>query len=188
MPTFIPISQLNDFTFCPYSIYLHNVYMDTDEILYHAAPQVKGKKAHTAIDNKTSSSKKTNLISLPIFSEDLGLVGRVDCFKKEEQFLIERKYNLKKIYKGHFYQLWAQYFCLIEMGYKISQLAFYEISSNTMMYQNLPQENEKQELKMFIQKMRNFDPLNEFPINENKCVHCIYSPLCDKTKLENVYS
>ena len=27
---YISISTLNDFIFCPYSIYLHNVYMDTD--------------------------------------------------------------------------------------------------------------------------------------------------------------
>ena len=27
---YISISTLNDFIFCPYSIYLHHVYMDTD--------------------------------------------------------------------------------------------------------------------------------------------------------------
>lgn len=32
---YIAISTLNDFIFCPYYIYLHNVYMDTDEGLYH---------------------------------------------------------------------------------------------------------------------------------------------------------
>lgn len=40
---YIPISTLNDFIFCPYSIYLHNVYMDTDEGLYHATPQTRGR-------------------------------------------------------------------------------------------------------------------------------------------------
>lgn len=38
MDDYISISQLNDFIFCPYSIYLHNVYMETDEGLYHATP------------------------------------------------------------------------------------------------------------------------------------------------------
>ena len=38
MEDYISISQLNDFIFCPYSIYLHNVYMETDEGLYHATP------------------------------------------------------------------------------------------------------------------------------------------------------
>lgn len=44
MDDYISISMLNDFVFCPYSIYLHNVYMDTDEGLYHAKPQTIGKK------------------------------------------------------------------------------------------------------------------------------------------------
>lgn len=36
MDNYISISTLNDFIFCPYSIYLHNVYMEADEGLYHA--------------------------------------------------------------------------------------------------------------------------------------------------------
>jgi len=36
MSELIAISTLNDFIFCPYSIYLHNVYMDADEDIYHA--------------------------------------------------------------------------------------------------------------------------------------------------------
>ena len=39
MEDYIAISTLNDFIFCPYSIYLHNVYMETDESVYHATPQ-----------------------------------------------------------------------------------------------------------------------------------------------------
>lgn len=31
MDNLIAISTLNDFIFCPYSIYLHNVYMDMDK-------------------------------------------------------------------------------------------------------------------------------------------------------------
>lgn len=46
MEDYIPISQLNDFVFCPYSIYLHNVYMETDEGLFHTSPQTQGKIAH----------------------------------------------------------------------------------------------------------------------------------------------
>ena len=52
MENTISISTLNDFIFCPYSIYLHNVYMDTDEGLYHAIPQTRGKIAHQSIDSK----------------------------------------------------------------------------------------------------------------------------------------
>ena len=60
--------MLYDFIFCPYSIYLHNVYMDTDERLYHAKPQTRGKISHEAIDNKTASNRKDYLLSLPVYS------------------------------------------------------------------------------------------------------------------------
>ena len=42
MNEYIPLSTLNDFIFCPYSIYLHSVYMESDEDLYKATPQIKG--------------------------------------------------------------------------------------------------------------------------------------------------
>lgn len=58
MIDYIPISTLNDFVFCPYSIYLHNVYMESDEGLYHATPQTMGKIAHKSIDEKTASHSK----------------------------------------------------------------------------------------------------------------------------------
>ena len=46
MEELISISTLNDFIFCPYSIYLHNVYMDVDDSLFHAMPQITGRIAH----------------------------------------------------------------------------------------------------------------------------------------------
>lgn len=41
MDDYIQLSTLNDFIFCPYSIYLHSVYMESDGDLYKAAPQTK---------------------------------------------------------------------------------------------------------------------------------------------------
>lgn len=60
MEDYIPISTLNDFVFCPYSIYLHNIYMSADDGLYHAVPQLKGRSAHNSLDDKTYSSKKND--------------------------------------------------------------------------------------------------------------------------------
>ena len=54
---YISISTLNDFIFCPYSIYLHNVYMESDEGLYHATPQTRGRIAHETIDEKRASNR-----------------------------------------------------------------------------------------------------------------------------------
>ena len=42
--------------------------MDTDEGLYHAKPQTRGKIAHETIENKTASNRKDDLLSLPVYS------------------------------------------------------------------------------------------------------------------------
>ena len=104
--------------------------MNTDEEIYHATPQTKGKLAHTTIDEKKASNKKDELQSLPVISLRLGIMGKIDIYRTKEKMLIERKYNLKNIYRGQLYQLWAQYFCMQEMGYEVEKLAFYEISTN----------------------------------------------------------
>ena len=117
MEDYIPISTLNDFIFCPYSIYLHNVYMETDEGLYHATPQTRGKIAHETIDNKKASNRADDLQSLPVMSDEYGLMGKIDIYKGKEHKLIERKYQLRNIFKGQIYQLWAQYLCMKEMGW-----------------------------------------------------------------------
>ena len=95
--------------------------MDTDEGLYHAAPQTTGKISHSSIDNRTYSSHNDDYTSIAVFTEKYNLSGKIDLFKKKEGLLIERKYKLKHIYTRHYYQLWAQYFCLTEMGYKVGK-------------------------------------------------------------------
>lgn len=189
MSEYISISTLNDFVFCPYSIYLHNVYMETDEAMYHAAPQTRGKIAHETIDRKQASNRKDDIQSLPVYSDKWGLMGKIDMYHRKDKKLVERKYQLKNIFRGQIYQLWAQMLCLQEMGYDVESLAFYEIKTNKTIPLSLPTEAELQELHDFIEKFRTFDPANsEFAINPNKCAHCIYSNLCDKTQTDNVYT
>lgn len=179
--------MLNDFIFCPYSIYLHNVYMETDEALYHATPQLRGKIAHKTIDDKTASSLKNDLISLSVYSDRFKIMGKIDIYKHKDKLLIERKYQLKQIYRGHIYQLWAQYICLTEMGYEIRQLAFYEISTHKTIPISLPNDDDIKEFSSFIETFRNFNPEKPINTNLNKCKHCIYCNLCDKIEEENVY-
>lgn len=188
MDEYILISTLNDFIFCPYSIYLHNVYAGGDEDLIHATPQTQGKAAHTAIDNKTYSSRKDEITGLSVFSNELGVIGKIDLYKGREKRLIERKYQLKTIYQGQIYQLWAQYFCMVEMGYPVEILEFYSICTNKTFPVTIPNNDEKQELMGFIQQFKDYDPEHPIQVNINKCTHCIYCNLCDKTDSENVYS
>lgn len=187
MDDYISISTLNDFIFCPYSIYLHNVYMDTDEGLYHAYPQTRGKIAHESVDNKKASNRRDDLLSLPVYSSHYRLMGKVDVYRAKEKILIERKYRLKEIYQGQIYQLWAQYFCLSEMGYEVAKLGFYEISTNKMIPVALPNEDDIAQFSAFVENLQRFDPSLPIPVNPNKCKHCIYCNLCDKTEVDNVY-
>lgn len=188
MHDYISISALNDFIFCPYSIYLHNVYSGGDEQLVHATPQTQGKAAHAAIDEKTYSSRKDEITALSVFSSELGVIGKIDLYKRKEKSLIERKYQLITIYQGQIYQLWAQYFCMIEMGYQIDHLAFYAIATNKTFPIDIPTEKDKAELINFIHQFKQYDPSQEINVNTNKCAHCIYCNLCDKTDFENVYA
>lgn len=188
MEDYIAISTLNDFSFCPYSIYLHNVYRDTDETLYHAAPQTKGKATHQTIDHKTLSTRAEVLLALPIYSDRYHIFGKIDVYNQQTRTLIERKYQLKHIFQGQRYQLWAQYFCLREMGYPVEHLAFYEISTNKTIPIPLPSAADKREFQAFITSFRRYDPLQPLATNPNKCVHCIYCNICDKTDVDNVYT
>ncbi len=104
--------------------------MESDESLYHATPQTRGKVVHKSVDNKTVSNRSNDILSLPVYSEEYGLMGKIDIYKKKEKKLIERKYQLKQIFQGQIYQLWAQMLCLREMGYEVESLAFYETSTN----------------------------------------------------------
>ena len=87
MNDYIPLSLLNDFIFCPYSIYLHNVYMEADEDLYKASPQIKGTIAHQGVDTKKGSTRKTDIMSLPFFCDELGIFGKIDAYKQDRRSL-----------------------------------------------------------------------------------------------------
>lgn len=78
-------------------------------------------------------------------------------------------------------------FCLQEMGYEVESLAFYEQSTNKMIPIAMPTKQEIEQFGEFIHQFNSFNPANEININPNKCRHCIYSNLCDKTDFENVY-
>ena len=59
MDDLIIISNLNDFIFCPASIYFHKLYGSEDTIMYQSKAQLDGTKAHEKID-KFNTKKYTN--------------------------------------------------------------------------------------------------------------------------------
>ena len=172
---YISISTLNDFIFCPYSIYLHNVYMESDEGIYHATPQTRGRNAHETIDTKKASNRAGDLQSLPILSEKYKLMGKIDLYRGKDKKLIERKYQLKNIYQGQIYQLWAQYLCMTEMGYDVKEIAFYEISTNKMIPVAIPSAEQLVQFQSFLKSYQTYNPEQPIPVNIEMQMWCIYS-------------
>lgn len=182
MENYIPISFLNDFIFCPRSIYFHQLYGKSNTELYHKTPQIAGHIAHNTLDEKTYSTHKKFLMGYEIFCSKYNLCGKIDLFDIEKGILTERKREIKTLYDGYIFQVYAQYFGLKEMGYKVKEINFYDMIHNKKYPVKLPDENLEM-MKKFedtIQAINHFDLINsDFEANENKCKQCIYSNLCD---------
>lgn len=185
MRELIPISSLNDFLFCPYSLYLHQVYRGTaEEETVKATPQLAGTAAH--LRKETDSTGDQYLItSLPVLSKELGIQGVIDELDIRIGTLTEYKNNVKTIYPGQVMQLHGQYYCLTEQRYDIRRLFLTEISSGTKHEIPLPDKTDLSELKKLIQRIQNYTPEQKIDVNPTKCRKCIYCQLCEKSEMEN---
>ena len=85
----ILISYLNDFIFCPVSIYFHKLYGKLDKKLYQSEYQINGTNAHKAIDNKKYNVK------LPADDNDMNTKFE-DLIKEIHEFDIENFKQTKK--------------------------------------------------------------------------------------------
>ena len=179
MEDYIQISKLNDFIFCPKSIYFHGIFESFSEKTYHDTPQTVGKIKHEIIEDGKYSSLKRYLQSTEVYSEKYGVCGKIDLFDLEKGFLIERKYRIKSIYDGYKYQLYAQAFCLKEMGHIVKALLIHSLADNKRYEIALPDESEIRKFEKLIYNMRTFSiEKTEFIPNEKKCAMCIYKSLC----------
>lgn len=193
METFLPITYLNDFVFCPYSIYLHQVFDNNHEEVYSSSPQQYGKSAHSEIDSfekrKESIKAESKILKgIYVISNKLGVYGKIDTLFVNRKKLVESKFQIKTLYRGYYYQLWAQYYALIEMGFEVESILFHSIKEKQDYVIPLPNEKDELELRNHIRKIAHFDFESEIIVNPVKCSHCIYAALCDKTHLDHVYA
>ncbi len=182
----IAISKLNDFIFCPVSIYFHDLDIETEKMTYQSACQLNGTAAHETIDSKRYSSKKNVLQGIDVYCEKYNIYGKIDIFDDEKGILTERKKKILKIYDGYIYQLYGEYFCLVEMGYKINELRLYSMSDNKVYPIALPQYNSKY-FEGFIKVIKDIDEFelsNYIPSSRLKCENCIYEELCSFSLLK----
>jgi len=181
MEAYLPIAYLNDFIFCPRSIYFHQLYGRVEQRLYQCTDQTKGKAAHQAVDTGTYSTSKHILQGLEVYSDTYRIGGKIDVFDRKKGELVERKKKIKVIYDGYVFQLYAQYYCLRDMGYAVKTLKLYSMDDNKSYPIPKPEEDgeRQQAFETLLQNMRRFDLSDKFIANKNKCTHCIYQNLCD---------
>lgn len=178
----IIISNLNDFIFCPVSIYFHNLYGNRSTITYQDAAQINGSNAHESVDSGTYSTRKNIITSLDVYCEKYNLIGKIDIYDSNKKTLTERKRQIKQIYDGYVFQLYAQYFAMCEMGYDVRKIQFHSMVDNKTYSVKLPQDD----LNMFkkfeetVENIKHFSVRNFQQQNIEKCKNCIYEPACDR--------
>lgn len=182
LENYILISHLNDFIFCPRSIYFHALYGKYNARYYKDAPQLRGEAAHNTVDKGTYSTRKEMLQGLEVYSEKYKLCGKIDVFNGKTGHLIERKRKIKAIYDGYIFQVYAQYFGLVEMGYEVKKITIHCLVHNKNYPVLLPTDNPKmlERFEILIHQINHYE-LNkaEFKPNPKKCSACIYANLCD---------
>ena len=97
MDDLLLISYLNDFIFCPASIYFHQLYGNREKMTYQCSDQINGTAAHAAVDSGRYSTRKTVFQSIFIYSERLKVVGRIDTYDADKGIITERKKKIKQI-------------------------------------------------------------------------------------------
>lgn len=182
MEQYIQITQLNDYIFCPASIYFHNLYENTDTRIVQTTDQTLGTASHESITEQKYSSHTDVLQGVYVYSERYNLLGKIDIFDAEKKLLTERKRHIKQIFDGYIFQLYGQYFGLIEAGYQVEKLRLYSQTDNKRYPVPLP-ENDTEMFRKFettIEAIESFD-LNSFiQTNREKCLRCIYANACDR--------
>lgn len=179
MESYVQISKLNDFIFCPKSLFYHSLYEHYDASVYHEEAQVEGKLNHENIDKRKYSTNKRFIEGLTVYSQEFGLCGKIDIYDAETKTLIERKTKVSKIYYGYILQLYAQTVCMREMGYAVFNLQIRSLKDNKVYPIPLPTNDDLTKMDGLIFRIRNYDLLHEFNQIYEKCSRCIYRELCD---------
>ena len=179
----ILISYLNDFIFCPISIYFHKLYGNREKLLYQREDQLNGTKAHKSIDEGTYSTSKKILQGIEIYSSKYNIVGKIDMYDKSKKILTEKKKHISNIYDGYVFQLYAQYYAMKEMGFDVQKIRLYSIDNNKVYNIKLPEEDKDmfEKFEELIHDIKSFEINNFIQKNKSKCEKCIYEPACDRS-------
>ncbi len=170
----ILITELNDFIFCPVSIYFHKMYKDMDRMIYQNTDQINGTAAHKNVDEGTYSTRSNILTGLDVYCEKYNLIGKIDIYDAEKRVIRERKKRIKTIYDGYVFQIYAQYFALVEMEYKVDKLELYSLDDHKVYDIALPTVDKDMLFKFekVIEDIKKFSMEDFIQTNKEKCQHC----------------
>lgn len=180
---YLTITTLNDYLFCPASIYFHNLYYDKEISSFYGIDQYNGLAAHSTIDKKNYSTRNDILCGIEVFSNKYQLTGKIDLLFLKEHKLVERKKKVKRVYDGFVFQLYGQYFGLKESGYEIERMVIHSLEDNKNYEVGLPDQNPKMlyEFNNLIDSINSFDISSFVTQNSTKCKKCIYCFVCTCT-------
>jgi CRISPR-associated exonuclease Cas4 len=96
---------------------------------------------------------------------------------------VERKKHVSRIYDGYVFQLYGQYYSMIDMGYAVDSLRIHSIDDNKNYNIDLPENDKdmKNRFEQLISDMRAFDMDKFVQENSQKCANCIYEDACDRS-------
>ena len=153
---------------------------------FQASAQINGSAAHESIDQGKYSTAKNYLMGSSVYCEKYNLTGKIDLFNLESGELRERKKKIKVIFDGYVFQLYGQCFALREMGYNVKALSLYSLDDNKRYPVPLP-EDDPDMLRKFegiVSAIQTFEFESFHQENRDKCLRCIYEPLCDNSLLQ----
>ena len=179
MEELIPFTMLNDFIFCPASIYFHKMYDGVENLLFTGERQIAGKALHKKIDDDDWT--QSNVICGRMFeSTEYGIYGKIDKYYPKTKTLVESKAQISNIYDGYMFQLYAQCFGCREAGLVVEKLELYSIKDNKKYPVDLPEEDSEMldKFENLIEAIRSFDIESFKQSNVAKCDNCIYSNAC----------
>ena len=177
MEQYIRITNINDFLFCPRSLYLHSIYENFNTSLYHQEPQVLGTQIHAAVDDRRYSTSKHILQGLSVYSAEYGIMGKIDIYDARKMALTERKTQVKVMHEGYKLQLHAQYVCLKEMGHEVLFMYVYSAKDNKRHAVLPPTQKELARLKSILNQMRHVTPDTLRSHSCKRCESHIYEAL-----------
>lgn len=96
MDDIIKISNINDFIFCPASIYFHNLYGNENKLMFQSKYQLNGTKAHETVDENKYSTKAEIITALDVYSEQYRIIGKLIFLTRKRNYWSKEKSILKK--------------------------------------------------------------------------------------------